>query len=138
MAFTAAQLVWALVLGLVGGRLVGSGAAGAVFGALLLCAAVAFAVHGILWLRSRVVVSPARVEIIGPFRRRTIAGDQVDRFELGANVQGRPVAVLVLRSGARRKLYATLGWWGDERREDIRSMVAQMNAAAAVGGPETP
>jgi hypothetical protein len=61
-----------------------------------------------------------------------VARGQLDRFELGTNIQGRPMAVLVLRSGTRKRLYATLSWWGKERRQAVQSMVAQMNAAAAI------
>jgi len=132
LAFTVAQFAWALFLGILGGHFAGSGSGGDVFGAVLLCMALGFALHGILWLRTRVVVSPARVEIVSAFRRRTIARDQLDRFELGTNIQGRPMAVLVLRSGERKMLYATLSWWGKEHRQAIQSTVAQMNAAAGI------
>lgn len=132
LAFTFAQLAWAVFLGILGGHFVGSSSGGDVFGAVLLCAAAGFALHGILSLRSRVVVSPARVEIVGAFRRRTVASDQLDHFELGTNIQGRPLAVLLLRSGKRMKLYATLSWWGKKHRQDLLSTVAQMNAAAGI------
>ncbi len=133
LAFTFVQLVWAVFLGILGNHFVGSSSAGAVFGSLLFCAAAVFVLHAILWLRSRVVVSPTRVEIIGAFRRRTLARDQLDHFEVGANIQGRPVAVLVLSSGERKTLYATQGWWGKAHRQAIESTVARMNAAAGVG-----
>jgi len=138
LAFTFVQLIWALFLGILGGHFVGSSSGGDVFGAVLLCAAAGSALHGIIWLRSCVVVSPARVQIVGAFRRRTVARDQLDRFELGTNIQGRPVAVLLLRSGKRTKLYATLRWWGKKQRQAVQSTVAQMNAAAGIGQPETP
>jgi hypothetical protein len=132
LAFTFAQLAWALLLGILGGHFVGSSSVGDVFGTVLLCAAAGVALHAILWLRSRVVVSPARVEIVSAFRRRKVPRDQLDRFELGTNIQGRPVAVLALRSGNRKTLYATQGWWGKAHRQAIQSLVAQMNAAAGI------
>ena len=137
LAFTVVQLVCALFLGILGGYFVGSSSVSDVLGSVLLCAAAGVAVHGILWLRSRVVVSQARVEIVSPFRTRTVARDQLDRFELGTNIQGRPVAVLVLRSGKRKTLYATLSWWGKEHRRVIQATVAQMNAAVASAKSET-
>jgi len=132
LAFTAAQLVWALVLGILGGHFVGSGSVGDIFGYVLFCAAARVALHAILWLRSRVVVSPGGVQIVGAFRRRTITRDQLGRFEAGTNIQGRPLAVLVLRSGKRKPLYATLSWWGKEHRQAVQSTVGRMNAAAGI------
>ena len=132
LAFTLVQVVWAIFLGIVGGHVIGSSSVGDIFGPVLLCAAAGAAVDGILWLRSRVFVSPARVEIVSPLRRRTVAKDQLDHFELGTNIQGRPVAVLVLRSGKRKTLYATQGWWGREHRQAVECTVAQMNAAAGI------
>lgn len=130
------QLVWALVLGILGGTLVDSGSrASTIIGAVLLCAMVGVALHAIMWLRSRVVVSPARVEIVGSFRSRTVMRDELDHFELGTNIQGRPVAVLVLRSGERKQLYSIMGWWGKQHREAVRSAVAEMNEAAGVSLP---
>ena len=132
LAFTLVQVVWAIFLGIVGGHFIGSSSVGDIFGSVVLCAAAGAAVDGILWLRSRVVVSPARVEIVSPFRRRTVAKDQLDHFELGTNIQGRPVAVLLLRSGKRNTLYATQSWWGKEHRQAVQSTVAQMNAAVGI------
>jgi hypothetical protein len=134
LALTVTQLVWALLLAILGGHLVGSSSAGdVILGAFLLCAMAGVVLHAILWLRTRVVVSPARVEIVTAFRRSTVAGDQLDRFELGTNIQGRPVAVLLLRSGKRKTLYATASWWGRRHRQDVQSTVMQMNAAAGIG-----
>jgi hypothetical protein len=132
LAFTFAQLAWALFLGILGWHFVGSSSVGDIVGIVLLCAAAVVALHAILWLRSRVVVSRAHVEIVSAFRRRMVARDEVDRFEPGTNIQGRPVVVLVLRSGKRKTLYATQGWWGTEHRRAIQSLVTQMNAAAGI------
>jgi hypothetical protein len=139
LVLTLVQLLWALLFAILGGHLVGSSSVGdVILGAFLLCATVGVALHAILWLRTRVVVSPARVEIVDAFRRRTVAKDQLDRFELGTNIQGRPVAVLRLRSGKRKKLYATASWWGKRHRQAVQSTVAQMNEAAGISQPETP
>jgi hypothetical protein len=139
LPLTLIQLVWALLFAILGGHLVGSSSVGdVILGAFLLCAMAGVALHGILWLRTRVVVSPARVEIVSAFRRRTVARDQLDRFELGRNIQGRPVAVLLPRSGKRKKLYATASWWGQRHRQAVQSTVTQMNEAAGISQPDTP
>jgi hypothetical protein len=138
LALTVVQLVWALFFAILGVHFVGLGSVGDfIFGAFLLCAMTGFALHGILWLRSRVVVSPARVEIVSAFRRRTVAKGQLDRFELGTTIQGRPAAVLLQGSGKRKTLYATASWWGKQHRQAVQSTVGQMNAAAGVSQPET-
>ena len=68
LALTLIQLVWAVLLAILGGRRVGSSSVGdVILGAFQLCAMAGVALHGILWLRTMLLCRRLASRSSAPF-----------------------------------------------------------------------